>query len=152
MSTDILTETYQESQRAVAARLEEILDACRVKDFDRLAAYHLAGPKFSKFDDAEPLDRQDAETGMRSEVEGFSAIDDFDGRLDDMKIDVFGPVAITTAVFRATFRVGDDQQSVATQNDRRVRRRRRGLAHRPRTPLAVRGELLAAAATQPTRR
>ena len=29
MSTDILTETYQESQRAVAARLEEILDACR---------------------------------------------------------------------------------------------------------------------------
>ena len=115
MSADILTEPYQESQKAVAARLEEILDACRVKDFDRLAAYHLAGPKFTKFDDAEPLDRQDAEIGMRAEVEGFSAIDDFDGRLDDMKIDVFGPVAITTGVFRATFRVGDDQQSVATR-------------------------------------
>jgi ketosteroid isomerase-like protein len=115
MSADILTEPYVDSQKAVAARLEEILDACRVKDFDRLAAYHLAGPKFTKFDDAEPLDRQDAEIGMRAEVEGFSAIDDFDGRLDDMKIDVFGPVAITTGVFRATFRVGDDQQSVATR-------------------------------------
>jgi hypothetical protein len=91
MSADILTESYVDSQKAVAARLEEILDACRVKDFDRLAAYHLAGPKFTKFDDAEPLDRQDAEIGMRAEVEGFSVIDDFDGRLDDMKIDVFGP-------------------------------------------------------------
>ena len=115
MSADILTEPYVDSQKAVAARLEEILDACRVKDFDRLATYHLAGPKFTKFDDAEPLDRQDAETGMRAEVEGFSAIDDFDGQLDDMKIDVFGPVAITTGIFRATFRVGDDQQSAATR-------------------------------------
>jgi ketosteroid isomerase-like protein len=115
MSADILTEPYQESQKAVAARLEEILDACRVKDFNRLAAYHLAGPKFSKFDDAEPLDRQDAETGMRAEVEGFSAIDDFDGHLDDMKVDVFGPVAITTGVFRCTFRVGEDQESLATR-------------------------------------
>ena len=60
MSADILTEPYVDSQKAVAARLEEILDACRVKDFDRLVAYHLAGPKFTKFDDAEPLDRQDA--------------------------------------------------------------------------------------------
>jgi ketosteroid isomerase-like protein len=32
-----------------------------------------------------------------------------------MKIDVFGPVAITTGIFRATFRVGDDQQSAATR-------------------------------------
>jgi ketosteroid isomerase-like protein len=116
MNADILTEPYPESQKAVAARFEEILDACRVKDFDRLAAYHLAGPKFTKFDDAEPLDRQDAEIGMRAEVEGFSAIDDFDGRLDDMKVDVFGQVAVTTGIFRATFRVGDDQQSVATRS------------------------------------
>ena len=115
MSIDILTDPFEASQAAVAARLEEVLDACRGKDFDRLVAYHLSGVKFSKFDDAEPLDRQDAETGMRAEIEGFSAIEDFDGRLDDMKVDVFGPVAITTGVFRCTFRVGDDQRSLATR-------------------------------------
>lgn len=115
MGTAILTDPFEAAQAAVAARIAEILDACRVQDFDRLAAYHLAGPKFSKFDDAEPLDRQDAETAMRAEVEGFSALEDFDGHLDDLKIDVFGPVAITTGVFRATFRIGDDPLSVATR-------------------------------------
>jgi ketosteroid isomerase-like protein len=115
MSTDIVTEPYPESQKAVAARLEEIIDACRVKDFDRLAAYHLAGPKFSKFDDLEPLDRQDADTAMRAEVDAFSAIDDLDAEIENLKIDVFGPVAVATGVFRGTFRVGDEQQSASTR-------------------------------------
>jgi ketosteroid isomerase-like protein len=115
MSADILTEPYQESQQAVAARIEEIVDACRVKDFDRLAAYHLSGPKFTKFDDLEPLDRQDAETAMRSEVDAFSAIEDLDARIDHLKIDVFEPVAVATGVFRAEFRVDDKHQSASTR-------------------------------------
>jgi ketosteroid isomerase-like protein len=110
-SRDILTDLFPEAQAAITARLGEILDACRVKDFGRLAAYHLAGPKFSKFDDVEPLDRQDAETGMRSEVEQFSAIEDLDARLDDLEIDVFGAVAVVTGVFRAFFRVQGEQQT-----------------------------------------
>ena len=115
MTTHIVTEPYEESQQAVAARIQEILVACHEKDFDRLAAYHLAGPKFTKFDDLEPLDRQDAETAMRSEVDAFSAIDDLDAQIDNLKIDVFGPVAVATGVFRGTFRVGEDQQSATTR-------------------------------------
>ena len=51
MSTDIITGPFEEAQASVRARIAEILDACRVKDFERLARYHLSGPKFSKFDD-----------------------------------------------------------------------------------------------------
>jgi ketosteroid isomerase-like protein len=98
MSSDMFTDAFETSQAAVAARLEQILEAATVKDLDRLAGYHLAGPKFTKFDDVEPLGRQDAETAMRSEAEQFAAIDDFHGRFGDLKIDVFGPVAIATAV------------------------------------------------------
>ena len=116
MSTDVITEPFQTSQAAVSARIEEILDAVRVKDFDRLAAYHLAGPKFTKFDDVEPFDWQDAETAMRAEVEEFSALEDFDGGFEDLKIDVFGPVAIATGIFRATYRVGDDTDSAAARS------------------------------------
>jgi ketosteroid isomerase-like protein len=115
MSRDILTDPFPEAQAAITARIDLILDACRVKDFDRLAAYHLAGPKFSKFDDLEPLDRQDADTALRSEVEAFQAIEDLESRADDLKIDVFGPVAVATCAFRATFRVGGEPQSVATR-------------------------------------
>lgn len=98
MSSDIITDPFEASQAEVAARLQQILDAATVKDLDRLASYHLTGPKFTKFDDAEPFDRQDAETAMNSEAEQFAAIEDFHGRLDDLKIDVFGPVAIVTAM------------------------------------------------------
>ena len=114
-ASDILTEPYPEAQAAITARITEILDACTAKDFDRLADYHLSGPKFSKFDDLEPLGRQDAETAMRSEVEAFSAIDNLESHADDLKIDVFGPVAVATCTFRASFRVGDEQQSATTR-------------------------------------
>ena len=112
---DILTNPFPEAQAAITARLDEVLDACELKDFDRLAAYHLAGPKFSKFDELDPLDRQDDETAMRSEVAAFSAIDDLDAHADDLKIDVFGPVAVATCVFRASFRMGGEQRSGRTR-------------------------------------
>ena len=91
---DIIADPFEAAQASVQTRIEQVLDAATAKDFDRLASYHLAGPKFTKFDDVEPLDRQDAETGMRLEVEQFTGMEDFHGRFDDLKIDVFGPVAI----------------------------------------------------------
>lgn len=115
LSRDILTDPFPEAQAAITARIGEILEACRDKDFDRLAAYHLAGPKFSKFDDLEPLERQDDATAMRSEVEAFSAIDDLEAHTDDLKIDVFGPVALATCTFRASFRVGGERQCARTR-------------------------------------
>ena len=96
---DIIADSFEFTQAAVQARIEQVLNAVTAKDFDRLASYHLAGPKFSKFDDVEPFDRQDAETGMRMEVEQFTGMEDFHGQFEDLKIDVFGPVAITTGIF-----------------------------------------------------
>ncbi|KUG56335.1 hypothetical protein AVL61_14580 [Kocuria rosea subsp. polaris] len=105
---DIIADPFESAQASVQARIEQILDAATAKDFDRLAAYHLAGPKFSKFDDVEPLDRQDAETSMRLEAEQFTGMEDFHGRFDDLKIDVFGPVAIATGIFVWDCRVEGD--------------------------------------------
>ena len=65
--TDVVSKTFPEDQRAVEKRVQAIFDAARAKDFDRLASYHLDHPKFSKFDDFEPLDRQDAAAARQSE-------------------------------------------------------------------------------------
>ncbi|MFF0988540.1 nuclear transport factor 2 family protein [Kocuria nitroreducens] len=99
MDTDIIADTFESSQAAVDSRIHEILDAAITRDLDRLASYHLEGPKFSKFDDVEPLDRQDAETSARLEAEQFAAVQDLHAGFDDLKIDVFGPVAIATGIF-----------------------------------------------------
>ncbi|MFF0903226.1 UNVERIFIED_CONTAM: nuclear transport factor 2 family protein [Kocuria sp. CPCC 205316] len=113
---DIIADPCESAQASVQARIEQVLDAVAAKDFDRLASYHLAGPKFTKFDDVEPLDRQDAETGMRLEAEQFTGMEDFHGRFDDLKIDVFGPVAITTGIFVWDCRVEGEVASGRTRS------------------------------------
>ncbi|HVM14464.1 MAG TPA: nuclear transport factor 2 family protein [Egibacteraceae bacterium] len=110
---DLINDPFEAEQRAVAARVEEIFAAARVKDFDRLAGYHLDGPKFSKFDDFEPLDRQDAAQARTSEEEGLGAVTGFRYQLDDLKVDVFGPVAVTTFVLDSSFAV--DGETIATR-------------------------------------
>lgn len=61
-------------QQEVIDTLHDIMAAAAAKDFARLAEHHLDGPKFTKFDDFEPLDRQDAPTARRSEEEGLAVV------------------------------------------------------------------------------
>ena len=43
------------------------------------------------------------------------AVEDLDARIEDLKVDVFGPVAIATGVFQGQARVGDEVASFATR-------------------------------------
>jgi hypothetical protein len=94
----ILTEPYPSEQLEVERRLEDIMSAARRQAIDELESYHAFGPKFTKFDDFEPLERQDGETTRRLEREAILGVMEFDPRLVDLKVDVFGPVAVTTFV------------------------------------------------------
>jgi ketosteroid isomerase-like protein len=96
-TADSPTQTAQ-----IQARLNEILDACVKKDFDRLDSYHLYGPKFTKFSTAPP-ERQDAETGRKGEHDGLSAANGLKMKADDLRIDVFGDTAIATFVLKYGF-------------------------------------------------
>jgi ketosteroid isomerase-like protein len=98
-TVDIISDLFEAEQEQVEHTLHGIMAAVEHKDFARLAAYHLHSPKFTKFDDFEPLDRQDAATAQHSEEEGLGSVETFHYKLDDLKIDVFGPVAIATFVF-----------------------------------------------------
>ncbi len=81
----MINDQFEAEQRQVEATLYGIMEAAQRKDFARLAGYHLHSPKFTKFDDFEPLDRQDAATAQRSEEEGLGAVENFRYRLDDLK-------------------------------------------------------------------
>jgi hypothetical protein len=103
----ILTEPYPSEQLEVERRLENIMSAARRQAIDELESYHAFGPKFTKFDDFEPLERQDGESTRRLEREAILGVKEFDPRLVDLKVDVFGPVAVTTFVM--DYRVVDDE-------------------------------------------
>ena len=103
----ILTEAYPTEQLEVERCLEDIMSAARRRAVDQLESYHAFGPKFTKFDDFEPLERQDAETTRRLEREAILSVKEFDPRVVDLKVDVFGPAAVTTFVM--DYRVVDDE-------------------------------------------
>jgi ketosteroid isomerase-like protein len=107
-TVDIVSEPYVAEQERVAATLHAIMEAVQRKDFARLAAFHLDSPKFTKFDDVEPLDRQDIATANQSEAEGLGGVEGFQYELRDLKIDVFGPTAVATFIFDYRFEAGGE--------------------------------------------
>lgn len=91
-----ISDPFPERQREVEQAMEGLLAAIHAKDADRLESFHLYGPKFTKFDDFEPLERVDAERCRAGEREGISKVDDIEYRVEDLKVDVFGRVAVAT--------------------------------------------------------
>lgn len=94
----ILIEPYAQEQLEVERRIEDIMSAARRQAVDELETYHAFGRKFTKFDDFEPLERQDGKTTRRLEREAILGVEEFDPRVVDLKVDIFGPVAVTTFI------------------------------------------------------
>ncbi len=110
---DVVHGQHPAAQAAVARRVREIMDAVGAKDVDRLDGYHLFGPKFTKFDDAAPFERQDAETTRRLERELVSAAEALAFRAEDLKVDVFGPAAVATFTLDWATTMPDGQEYAA---------------------------------------
>jgi ketosteroid isomerase-like protein len=103
-----LNADYPEDQAQIQLVLKDIFDAAQKKEFARLDAHHFYGPKFTKFDDFEPLARQHAVFARKSEHEGLGGITELSMKAEDLKIDVFGNVAVATFVLVYGFTAGPD--------------------------------------------
>lgn len=106
----ILLNPYDEAKAEVERTLHQIMSAARRQSVDELESYHAFGPKFTKFDDFEPLGRQDADTTRRLEREALTGVKEFAPAIVDLKVDVFGPVAVATFVMRYDVVTEDDEQ------------------------------------------
>ena len=105
----ILSHPYDDEQAEVERTLHQIMSAARRQAVEELESFHAFGPKFTKFDDFEPLGRQDAETTRRLEREAITGVKEFAPDVVDLKVDVFGPVAVTTFVMNYDLVTVDDE-------------------------------------------
>jgi SnoaL-like domain len=105
----ILSEPFPSEQIEVERHLEDIMSAARRQAIDELESYHAFGPKFTKFDDFDPLERQDGQTTQRLEREAILGASEFDPRVKELKVDMFGPVAVTTFVMNYRVVLGADE-------------------------------------------
>ena len=95
---DIIRDAFPAEQSEVEKTLHDILNAAQAKDIDRLLAFIADSPKVTKFDDWE-LDRQDVTTWKKAERSAFSGVKAFIPAISNLRVDVFGLVAIATFVF-----------------------------------------------------
>jgi ketosteroid isomerase-like protein len=99
-----------EEQGRIAKLLHEIVDAAQKKELDRLDSYHWYSPKFSKFDD-DLLRRQDAAASRKGERDGLVAMKSITARIDDLKVDLFGSVAVATFLLKYDIDMGKEKAS-----------------------------------------
>ena len=102
------------AQAEIRRRLDEIVDASEKKDFERLDSYHLYGPKFSKFA-PEAAERLDAEAGRKGEHDGLGRAVDLVMKIDKLKIDLFGNVAVSTFMLNYSFKDGTNTVQRSTR-------------------------------------
>ncbi len=100
-AADVIRDTFPDDQRAIAKTIRAILDTAERKELDRLASFHLYGPKFSKFDEAGQA-RLDAAAAQAGERRGLAASTAFKATADGLKVDVFGVTAVATFVMNYT--------------------------------------------------
>ena len=103
---DIIKNEFPESQAEIQTVLDGIFKSIHEGDIEKLLSYHVYSPKFTEFRDSEH--RFNAAENEAFERGFVGAISGFDYDLEDLKINVFGDVAVIT--FHANFRptIGED--------------------------------------------
>lgn len=74
--------------------IEMLLESGKTKDFSSLRNIHLNDSRFSSFGDLPPYDLKDFQTTIELEELKFISISDYDYKVKNLKISVFGETAI----------------------------------------------------------
>ena len=99
---DLVNDNFTDSQAELKVVLKNIYDDAMTANTEGLTTSHLISPKFTKLG-PRSFERQTAEQTNDSEASFFSSISDLNVELKDIKIDVFGDVAVTTFYPHFTF-------------------------------------------------
>jgi ketosteroid isomerase-like protein len=88
---DLIYKYFQLAKTKEIEKIEEFLDPC-----------------FTKFGDSPPYDRRDFERALMLEQLHFASLSDYDFKIENLKTEVTGDVAIATFVLEVTGMIIDD--------------------------------------------
>ena len=113
-SIDIINDEFPEAQAEIKVIVDGIFKSIQAKDAEKLKSFHLYGPKFTAF--APGMLRQTSKENEEKERETINSLLSLDYNLNDLKINVFGEVAIVTyhGDFEFTFEEGTKQMHTQT--------------------------------------
>ena len=85
-----------QSRKEVAAVITAYFDVGKSKDIATLSSFFAPPQYFTKFDESPPYARQDSNSAFMYEQAKFANISDYEYKIEDLRIDVIGFVAIAT--------------------------------------------------------
>jgi ketosteroid isomerase-like protein len=85
-----------QTRREVAAMITAYFEIGKSKDITSLSAFFAPAQYFSKFDESRPYTRQDSDDAFMYEQARFANISDYEYKIDDLRIDVVGFIAVAT--------------------------------------------------------
>ena len=110
-TVDIISDSFPEAQAAIRAEIDALNDIGGRHDWDALRSAHLEGPKFSEIGSG--FERNGFEEMIAAEIAGVSAAQDLSIEFRDLKIDVFGDVAVATSFPVYSWAEGDGERGEA---------------------------------------
>lgn len=108
---DLVGEAFPKSQAELRQVVESIAQDVMSVDIAGLQAAHLDSDKFTKFG-PRSFERQTLADANASEAAFFTSVSDLDYEVHDLKIDVFGDVAVATYYPRVSFTQNGDKVKV----------------------------------------
>lgn len=107
---DLIQNNFPEVQAELRAVVQSIANDSETANIEGLQAIHLVSDKFTKFG-PRSWNRQDVESTNASEAAHFGSIENFKVEVRDLKIDVFGDVAIATYYPYVSFKKDGESKS-----------------------------------------
>jgi len=85
-----------QDKREVSSVIFAFFEAGKNKDLPALAGFHTGRSSFTKFDENPPYTRQNSEEAFVYEQAAFANISDYTYQIEELRIDLFGEVALCT--------------------------------------------------------
>ena len=92
-----------DAEREVETLVHSVFEAGKNKDLASLAGFYAPSDLFTKFDDAPPYTRQNAQDAFMYEQALFSNVSDYDYTLEELRVDLVGEKA-AVATFYLTYK------------------------------------------------
>ncbi len=86
----------EQAKKEAAAFITAYFEVGKNKDITNLSGFFAPSQYFSKFDESPPYTRQNSDDAFVYEQARFANISDYEYKIDDLRVDVVGFVAIAT--------------------------------------------------------
>jgi len=84
------------AKKEIASVIFGFFEAGKNKDFAALGGFHSSRDSFTKFDENPPYTRQNSDQAFVYEQSAFANISDYSYVIGDLRIDLFGDIAVST--------------------------------------------------------